>query len=41
MVYERFAHPSGQDEGSLLAVFVIFVCVLVSLRKRSKKKKAT
>ena len=30
--------PAAQPEGSLFAVFVLFVCVFVSLRKRTKKK---
>ena len=33
--------PAAQHEGSLFAVFVIFVCLFVSLRKRTTKKKAT
>ena len=33
--------PAAQHEGSLFAVFVLFVCLFVSLRKRTTKKKAT
>ena len=32
--------PAALPEGSLFDVFVLFVCVFVSLRKRTKKKKA-
>ena len=33
--------PAAQHEGSLFAVIVFFVCLFVSLRKRTAKKKAT
>ena len=33
--------PAAQHEGLLFVVFVIFVCLFVSLRKRTTKKKAT
>ena len=32
--------PAAQPEGSPFVVFVLFVCVFVSLRKRTTKKKA-